>query len=187
MRLRVSLLLCLLSLYVALHAQTRQMTFPDTSLADVLTSIDEQYPETKIHFVYNQLEKIQVNLDFSARSAEEAVRAAVGQRPIRVSIYGNHLFVEYEQPAMTDIEEMESYPLFIKLKPLPNVDYSYQYSAVQLHQHQTTLRVAGTQLAHANLTFLFCSKEAHDRWLNNWYECHVTVCSNSNRTKKFRS
>lgn len=154
MRLRVCLLSWLVSLLtIVLHAQTRQMTFPDTSLADVLTAIDEQYPETKIHFVYNQLEKIRVNLDFSASSAEEAVRVAIGQRPIRVSTYGNHLFVEYEQPTMTDIEEMESYPLFIKLKPLPNVDYSYQYSAVQLHQHQTTLRVAGTQLAHAGTAF----------------------------------
>ena len=154
MRLRVCLLSWLVSLLtIVLHAQTSQMKFPDTSLADVLTAIDEQYPGTKIHFVYNQLEKIRVNLEFSASSAEEAVRVAIGQRPIRVSTYGNHLFVEYEQPTMTDIEEMESYPLFIKLKPLPNVDYSYQYSAVQLHQHQTTLRVAGTQLAHAGTAF----------------------------------
>lgn len=154
MKLRVCLLSWLVSLLtVVLQAQTSLLTFPDTSLADVLTAIDEQYPETKIHFVYNQLEKIRVNLDFSADSAEEAVRKAVGHRPIRITTYGNHLFVEYEQPALIDAEEMESSPLFIKLRPLPNVDYSYQYSAVQLHQHQTTLRVAGTQLAHAGTAF----------------------------------
>ena len=151
--LRMSLLSCLLTLYVALHAQTRQMTFPDTSLADVLTAIDEQYPETKIHFVYNQLEKIRVNLDFSASSAEEAVRAAVGHRPIRVTTYGNRLFVEYEQPTLTDVDELDPSPLVIKLRPLPNVDYNYQYAAVQLHPHQTTLRVAGTQLAHVGTAF----------------------------------
>lgn len=154
MKLRVCLLSWLVSLLtVVLQAQTSRLTFPDTSLADVLTAIDEQYPETKIHFVYNQLEKIRVNLDFSADSAEEAVRKAVGHRPIRITTYGNHLFVEYEQPALIDAEEMESSPLFIKLRPLPNVDYNYQYSAVQLHQHQTTLRVAGTQLAHAGTAF----------------------------------
>ena len=119
----------------------------------MLTAIDEQYPETKIHFVYNQLEKIRVNYDFSASSAEEAVRAAVGHWPIRVTTYGNHLFVEYEQPSMTDAEELEPSPLFIKLKPLPNVDYSYQYAAIQLHQHRTTLRVADTQLAHVGTAF----------------------------------
>lgn len=151
MKLGVSLFLSVLA--VALHAQTRQMTFPDTSLADVLTAIDEQYPETKIHFVYNQLEKIRVNYDFSASSAEEAVRAAVGHRPIRITTYGNHLFVEYEQPSMTDAEELEPSPLLIKLKPLPNVDYRYQYAAVQLHQHRTTLRVADTQLAHVGTAF----------------------------------
>lgn len=151
MKLGVSLFLSVLA--VALHAQTRQMTFPDTSLADVLTAIDEQYPETKIHFVYNQLEKIRVNFDFSASSAEEAVRAAVGHRPIRVTTYGNHLFVEYEQPVLTDAEELEPSPLFIKLRPLPNVDYRYQYAAVQQHQHRTTLRVADTQLAHVGTAF----------------------------------
>lgn len=101
MRLRVSLLLGLMAvLMTSLSAQTRQMEFLDASLADVLTAIDEQYPETKIHFVYNQLEAIRIRATFSANNAEEAVRSAIGHRPISVTAYRNHLFVEYLAPSV---------------------------------------------------------------------------------------
>lgn len=151
MKLGVSLFLSVLA--VALHAQTRQMTFPDTSLADVLTAIDEQYPETKIHFVYNQLEAIRVRATFSASNAEEAVRAVIGHRPISVTAYRNHLFVEYLAPSAVKEPEEDDGRLLIKLRPLPNVDYNYQLPTYLFHQQQTTLNVSGTPLANIGTAF----------------------------------
>lgn len=154
MRLRVSLLLWLMSvLFTSLSAQTRQMEFLDATLADVLTAIDEQYPETKIHFVYNQLEAIRIRATFSADNAEEAVRAVIGHRPISVTAYRNHLFVEYLAPSAMKEPEEEEHQLFIKLRPLPNVDYNYQLPTYLIHQQQTTLNVSGTPLANVGTAF----------------------------------
>lgn len=154
MRLRVSLLLGLMAvLMTSLSAQTRRMEFLDASLADVLTAIDEQYPETKIHFVYNQLEAIRIRATFSANNAEEAVRSAIGHRPISVTAYRNHLFVEYLASSALSEPEEEDRQLFIKLRPLPNVDYDYQLPASPVHRPLTMLTVSGTPLANVGTAF----------------------------------
>lgn len=131
-----------------LMAQTRRLEFRDRTLADVLAAIDDAYPDTNIHFVYNALEAIRIDTAYEADGAEAAVRGAIGQLPIRITSYRTHLFVEYQHAQPTwEPEGEESYPLFIKTRPLPNVDFDYHLPTYRLRPSLTTLTVAGTELS----------------------------------------
>ena len=63
-----------------LMAQVRQLVFQNQTLAEVMTEIDAQYPQTRIHFVYNELEDIRITQTLTAESAEEAVRMVIGDQ-----------------------------------------------------------------------------------------------------------
>lgn len=145
--------LCLCSVSI-LSAQNSRLEFRNRTLADALTVLDELYPDTHIHFVYNELEAIRIDTTFVATNAEAAVRAVVSQLPIRVTAYRTHLFVEYLHASSAwQPDESDSYPLFIKLKPLPNVDFDYHLPTYQLQPSMTTLTVAGTPLTQVGTAF----------------------------------
>ncbi len=44
----------------SLTVSAREMIFKDVSLADVLIVLDEAYPESDLHFVYDELEDFKV-------------------------------------------------------------------------------------------------------------------------------
>lgn len=152
-RVFIWLWICLCSVSI-LSAQTVRLEFRDRTLADVLTVLDELYPDTHIHFVYNELETIRIDTTFEATNAESAVRSIVSQLPIRITAFRKHLFVEFlHASSAREPVEADTYPLFIKLKPLPNVDFDYNLPTYQLQPSMTTLNVSGTPLAQVGTAF----------------------------------
>lgn len=78
----------------SLQALQQPLTFQQATLAEALAVIDAQYPDTKIHYVYNQLEEIHITATAQGNTAEEAVRSIVGDLPVHITAYRNHLLVE---------------------------------------------------------------------------------------------
>ncbi len=153
LRLCLWMLCCLCSLG---FARAQQLEFLNSTLADALTAIDEHYPETRIHFVYNELESLRISAHLSQGvDAEMAVRAVVGELPVKVTAYRKHIFVEHlhtmAQP-VTDLflPDNESPSLTILLH---NVDIEHDIPTIQMHQGQTTLQVAGTTLSQVGSAF----------------------------------
>ena len=76
-------------------SQQQQLALQEVTLAEALAAIDARYPDTKIHYVFNQLEEIRVSADLApGLTAEEAVRNVTSGLPVRITAYRNHLLVE---------------------------------------------------------------------------------------------
>lgn len=155
MKLRLCLwILCLLC--AVCHLPAQQLTFLNSSLADALTAIDERYPETRIHFVYNDLEALLVSAHLSDDlDAETAVRAIVGMHPVKITAYREHIFVEYlharnATPVEMLLPEPERPAITILLH---NIDVEHDLPTLQLKSDQTTLQIAGSTLSNAGSAF----------------------------------
>lgn len=84
----------LMMVVASLTVSAREMIFKDVSLADVLIVLDEAYPESDLHFVYDELEDFKVTKRVVSSSLREAVEEVIGFYPIGVVADGRNLYVE---------------------------------------------------------------------------------------------
>lgn len=88
----------LLQPFVSIRAQQEAMRFHDVSVADALTSINEHYPNNSIHFVRNELDSLRISsLTVKGMDVLDDINHIIGNYPIGIKIFGNHIFVEYKR------------------------------------------------------------------------------------------
>lgn len=86
----------LLQSFISIRAQQDMIRFHDVSVADALTSINEHYPNNSIHFVRNELDSLRISsLAVKGLDVLDDINHIIGNYPIGIKIFGNHIFVEY--------------------------------------------------------------------------------------------
>ncbi len=79
---------------VSVRAYTFEYTFRDTPLAQALVTISKEHPEVEISFIYNELDRYVTSARVATDDAYEAVRQAVGLKPVTVATRGNGIYAE---------------------------------------------------------------------------------------------
>lgn len=141
---------------VSLWAQQDALRFHDVSVADALTTINEHYPDNSIHFVRNELDTLLLsNVSVKGQDVLDDITRVIGQYPIGLKIFGNHIFVEYRRekllsgniPQMIPSEEDDI--AFARILHEVMVSQTYPLldmtgSVMSLHIADTPLAVAGS-------------------------------------------
>lgn len=79
---------------VASRAESLSYVFSSTPLAQALSRISAEHPETEINFIYNELESYRTSANVDAVDVYDAVRQAVGFNPVAVSLHDGVVYVE---------------------------------------------------------------------------------------------
>lgn len=79
---------------VASRAESLSYVFSSIPLAQALSRISAEHPETEINFIYNELESYRTSANIDAVDVYDAVRQAVGFNPVAVSLHDGVVYVE---------------------------------------------------------------------------------------------
>lgn len=139
---------------VSLWAQQDALRFHDVSVADALTSINEYYPNNSIHFVRNELDTLRITtVSVKGHDVLDDITRIIGNYPIALKIFGNHIFVEYKHDKTmlgnvpfhsSSIEEDIAFS-----RILQEVMVSQGYPLLDMNGSMISLRIADTPLALA--------------------------------------
>ena len=139
---------------VSLWAQQDVLRFHDVSVADALTTINEHYPDNSIHFVRNELDTLRIaTLTVKGQDVLDDITRIIGKYPIRLKIFGNHIFVEYkhDKTALGNVPLLSSSAeediAFSRI--LQEVMVSQGYPLLDMDGSMMSLRIADTPLALA--------------------------------------
>ena len=91
------LLVCLASVLTC-QAQTVSHTFRNVTLAEALTTINNEQSAYTLTFVNNDLERLQVSATLKRLSVPEAVEQLCKGQPVRVKVKGRNIYVQYHKP-----------------------------------------------------------------------------------------
>ena len=86
------LLVCLASALTC-QAQTVSHTFRNVTLAEALTTINNEQSAYTLTFVNNDLERLQVSATLKRLSVPEAVGQLCKGHPVRVKVKGRNIYV----------------------------------------------------------------------------------------------
>lgn len=143
---------------VSLWAQQDVLRFHDVSVADALTTINEHYPGNSIHFVRNELDTLLLsNVSIKGQDVLDDITRVIGQYPIGLKIFGNHIFVEYRREKLLfgNIPQMilseEDDIAFARI--LHEVMVSHTYPLLDMTGSVMSLHIADTPLAVAGSAF----------------------------------
>ena len=94
-----------LMLILSMQAPAQRVTrnYHNRSLSDVLIDLGKSTQRYKLSFIYNELEDFTVTKQITATSVPEAIKAAIGFYPIRMSVSDSLIFVECTQKEATRI------------------------------------------------------------------------------------
>ena len=91
------LLVCLASALTC-QAQTVSHTFRNVTLAEALTTINNEQSAYTLTFVNNDLERLQVSATLKRLSVPEAVEQLCKGQPVRMKVKGRNIYVQYHKP-----------------------------------------------------------------------------------------
>lgn len=143
---------------VSLWAQQDAVRLQEVSVAEALATINERYPDNSIHFVRNELDTVRVgSVIVKGQDLLDDLTRLVAPYPIRLKIFGNHIFVEYKRQkpawgnlplALNTTDEEVAFSRMLHevtvLQSLPSLD---------MNGSTMTLRIADTPLAVAGSAY----------------------------------
>ena len=95
--------LLLLPLAICVEAQKVSRSYKNTSLSDVLVSLNKASKHYSINFIYNELEDFVVTANVQNKTIPEAVREVVGFYPMQITQLDSIISVECVQKDRTKL------------------------------------------------------------------------------------
>ena len=89
--------MALIMLFTVVHAQRVSHDFRGQSLAEVLTQLNIESQQYRIHCILNQIDTCRVLARVDNLSVPDAVRAVTKGLPVKVKITGSNIFVQYKK------------------------------------------------------------------------------------------
>lgn len=100
-------------------AQTISRRYDGVSMSQALADIAKVSDYYKINFIYDELDEFPVICHFSQKNIIEAILSVIGHYPVKLTISGQHLFVECVEKRQTKVRGRV---LGARSAPLPNAN-----------------------------------------------------------------
>lgn len=93
------LLIFLFAAIASAYGQNVTFSFRNTPLPEALSAIRDAQEKYSIHFINNDLERLNVSASVKNLSVAAAVNKVCSGQPVRVKVKGNEIFVQYKEQA----------------------------------------------------------------------------------------